>query len=104
MEHLLLQKSKKNWELKMCKSGNTVLVKVKIPADLSHTGKAFWKDVAIDSCIASIIKALQEAGIDMRGSCCGHEKMDGDIHLQDGRILIIKRDGNKYLKLRKRLG
>jgi len=81
----------------MCEYGNTVLIKVKIPADLSHTGKVLWKDAAIDSCIAPIIKALQEAGIDMRGSCCGHGKMDGDIHLQDGRILIIKQNGDKYL-------
>ena len=73
------------------------LVKVKIPADLSHTGKTLWKKMKIDKCMAPIVKALQEGGIDMRGSCCGHGKMDGDIHLQDGRILIIKKNGNEYL-------
>lgn len=76
------------------------LVKVKIPANLSHTGKAFWKHCKIDKCIAPLVRALQEGGIDMRGSCCGHGKMDGDIHLQDGRILIIKKDGDKYLSNR----
>lgn len=71
---------------------------MKIPADLSHTGKAYWKVAAIDYCIAPIVEALQLRGIDMRGSCCGHGKMDGDISLKDGRVLVIKRDGHKYLK------
>jgi len=74
---------------------------IEIPADLSHTGRAYWKVAAIDRCIAPIVEALQLRGIDIRGSCCGHGKMDGDIHLQDGRILIIKQDGNKYLKERR---
>lgn len=25
----------------------------------------------------------------MRGSCCGHGKDFGDIHLQDGRVLVV---------------
>jgi hypothetical protein len=74
----------------MCKSGNTKIVRVKIPADLSCDGKEKWKEVGIDSCIAPIVKALQEAGIDMDGSCCGHGKSDGSILLHDGRELIIK--------------
>lgn len=84
----------------MCQIGEYELVNVKIPADLSHTGKILWKKKQIDGCIASIVRALQKGGIDMRGSCCGHGKMDGDIHLQDGRILIIKKDGNRYLSER----
>ena len=67
----------------------TVNVRVKIPADLSFNGKEHWKEAPIDTCIAPIVKALQRAGIDMRGSCCGHGKGEGDIHLQDGRALII---------------
>ena len=85
----------------MCKIGEYELVNVKIPADLSHTGKNFWKYCQIDKCIAPIVKALQEGGIDMRGSCCGHGERDGDIHLQDGRILVIKKDGDKYLNERR---
>ena len=73
----------------MCKWGTEKLVWVKIPADLSCTGKEKWKHASIDSCIAPIVKALQEGDIDMRGSCCGHECNVGDIHLQDGRVLII---------------
>jgi hypothetical protein len=65
------------------------MIKVKIPADLSCTGKTKWKRVSIDYCIAPIVKALQGASIDMRGSCCGHGKQCGNIHLQDNRVLII---------------
>jgi len=80
----------------MCK-GEYEIVSVLIPADLSSTGKSHWKKMKIDKCIAPIVKALQMCGINMRGSCCGHGERDGDIHLQDGRILIIKKDGDKYL-------
>ena len=74
-----------------CASCNrqTQNVSVKIPADLSSTGFAKWKYVAIDCCIARIVDALQAYGVDMRGSCCGHNKESGEIHLQDGRVLII---------------
>jgi len=73
----------------MCKWGTWKKVRVKIPADLSSTGKEKWKICKIDSCIADIVEALQSAGIDMRVSCCGHGKDLGDIHLQDGRVLVI---------------
>lgn len=73
----------------MCEWGTYELVRVKIPADLSSSGVSCWEEVKIDACIAPIVKALQNAGIDMRGSCCGHGKGNGDIHLQDGRALII---------------
>jgi hypothetical protein len=62
---------------------------VKIPADLSHSGEAYWKDAEIDACIADIVEALQQAGIDMRTSCCGHGGW-GEIVLQDGRVLMIQ--------------
>ena len=65
-------------------------VKVKISKDLSCTLNERWKFAKIDKCIAPIVKALQEGGIDMRGSCCGHGKNDGEILLQDGRMLVIK--------------
>ena len=77
----------------MCEE--TVSVFVKIPADLSSTGKTKWKYTGIDKCLAPIVKALQQFGIDMRGSCCGHHKQVGDIHLQDGRVLIIA-DYSRY--------
>ena len=73
----------------MCEHGDGILVNVKIAADLSASGQAKWKDARIDRCIAGLVKALQQGGIHMRGSCCGHGKTVGDIHLQDGRILLI---------------
>ena len=64
-------------------------VRVKIAADLSCNGSEKWKDCKIDSCIANLVQALQLAGIDMRSSCCGHGKGEGEITLADGRILLI---------------
>ncbi len=66
-----------------------ILVKVLIPADLSHTGRERWDKKPIDKCIANIVVALQKAGINMRSSCCGHGRGDGEILLQDGRVLTI---------------
>ena len=73
----------------MCQHGNHELINVKIQAELSCTGKEKWKKMKIDSCIAPIVESLQKSGIDMRGCCCGHNNGEGDIHLQDGRTLII---------------
>lgn len=83
-----------------CPCQRTKIVRVKIPADLSCSGKTKWKKVGIDACVASIVRALQRAGIDMRGSCCGHGKRPGDIHLQDGRVLIIRNDAEKFYSSR----
>jgi len=73
----------------MCKWGTYKKVRVKISADLSSTGKVKWKKMNIDSCIASIVEALQKAGIDMSSSCCGHNECEGEIRFQDGRGLLI---------------
>jgi len=75
----------------MCRVNKDVQrVKVLIPADLSCSGIAKYSFKPIDKCIASIVSALQKAGINMRSSCCGHGKGDGEIILQDGRVLVIK--------------
>lgn len=73
----------------MCKWGTDTQVRVKVAAHLSSTGEEKWRDFGIDSCIAPIVKALQEGGIDMLGSCCGHGKTTGWIDLADGRRLEI---------------
>lgn len=73
----------------MCKHGTDEAVNVKITAHRSHTGKAYWRDMPIDKCIAPIVRALQNGGIDMDGSCCGHGRYEGSILLADGRELII---------------
>lgn len=77
----------------MCKHGEERIVRVLISAELSHTGKAHWKNCPIDGCIADLVQTLQEEGINMTASCCGHGKGEGRIDLADGRILIIKRGG-----------
>ena len=74
----------------MCEWGKYEKVWVKIPADLSSQGRMHMSLKKIDRCIAPIVNALQKGGIDMRSSCCGHGKCDGEIELQDGRTLIIK--------------
>jgi|SRR3989304_9383533 len=45
-------------------------------------------EVYIDSCIAPIVKALQDANIITTSSCCGHGKTNGYIVLGD-RILEV---------------
>ena len=81
----------------MCTWGTVTPVPVLIPADLSYTGQPRWKLSGIDSCIASLVDALQRGGIGMRGSCCGHGMQHGHIHLQDGRVLVVRVDGERYL-------
>ena len=86
----------------MCEHGDTLEVRVKIPADLSHSGEERWKDAQIDRCIAPIVRALQEGDIDMRGSCCGHHKGQGSIELADGRSLIIEQTESTRTRRRHR--
>jgi hypothetical protein len=74
----------------MCAHGTDVLVRVRVPADLSSTGEAKWRDIGVDACIAPLVRALQEGGIDMRASCCGHGAGLGRIDLADGRTLLIE--------------
>ena len=53
----------------------------------------------IDFCISHIVAALNAGGVETVASCCGHNKMDGDIILADGRDLIIKKfDPKDYIK------
>ena len=81
--------------IKMCKYGTTVNIEVTIPEYIFSSGDikpAHKKICPIDSCIVSIVEALEDHNILMTASCCGHGKMNGRISLQDGRELIIKRD------------
>ena len=61
----------------MCKWGNITTIKIND------------KQINVDKCIASIIIALNNAGINTVASCCGHNKNHGNIALADGRELII---------------
>jgi len=73
----------------MCQWGITETVRVLIPADLASDGVEKWKAAEIDACIAPLVRALQQGGINMRGSCCGHGKVLGHIDLADGGGLVI---------------
>lgn len=76
-------------DMPMCRHGDDVLVRVPIPANLSHTGASRWDMKGIDLCIAPIIAALNAHGILTASSCCGHGKGLGTIVLQDGRELVV---------------
>ena len=73
----------------MCKWGETTILRVPIPANLSYTGEGRWDNQAIDSCIAPIVQALNDGGVLTAASCCGHGREAGNIVLQDGRTLTI---------------
>jgi len=77
----------------MCQDRYSAHVSVHIDADLSCDGREKWKLVQIDRCIAPIVYALQNAYINMRGSCCGHDSGVGEINLSDGRLLLIVTGG-----------
>jgi hypothetical protein len=81
----------------MCKWGTRVKLRVQIPEDLSRTGKAYWRNVPVDACIAPIVDALNKCGILTRQSCCGHRKGDGWIELQDGRKIFIVHSTDRTL-------
>ena len=73
----------------MCHWGRTKRIGIKIPANVSCTGIARWKLAAIDGCLADIVWALQLAGLETAGSCCGHGRYPAGILLSDGRVLQI---------------
>lgn len=66
-----------------------VIMNLPVAAELSHTGKEYMKKQAIDTCIADIVRALNEGGIKTKASCCGHGEASGNIILCDGRSLTI---------------
>ena len=45
--------------------------------------------IPVDSCIAPLVQALNDAEIETTGSCCGHGEADGLISLADGRVLNL---------------
>ena len=45
----------------------------------------------IDYCIADVVAALNAANIVTVASCCGHQKIDATILLEDGRTITIDR-------------
>ena len=72
----------------MCKWGTDKIVKLYKPM---HNSKR--TEIAVDACLADLVQALNDAGIETIGCCCGHGKGAGDIQLADGRVLTIKQGG-----------
>ncbi len=77
----------------MCAHGDEVVLLVPMPAYLSYTGTFRWDYKGVDTCIAPIVQALNNAGVYTANSCCGHGHGHGTIHLHDGRILHITNEG-----------
>jgi hypothetical protein len=73
----------------MCAHGDDVILRVPIPAHLSHTGAFRWDEKAVDRCLAPLVQALNDAGIYTASCCCGHGSAEGTICLHDGRELRI---------------
>jgi hypothetical protein len=72
----------------MCKWGTTTLVHIPTASYRGEVGR----ERGVDSCIAPIVKALNDAGIGTVASCCGHGRPPGTIALVDGRELLIAPD------------
>ena len=68
----------------MCKWGTTVQVRLCEPREISGR-----REVPVDSCIAPLVQALNDARIQTAASCCGHGKGPGNIVLADGRELYV---------------
>ena len=68
----------------MCKWGTYTKVKL-CKAKL----KSRRMEACVDSCIAPLVKALNDAGIRTLASCCGHGNIPGTIILEDENWLII---------------
>ena len=66
----------------MCEWGKTVRVKLCKP----QRGSCF---VDVDECIAPLVQALNDAGIETIASCCGHGHILGNVILRDDRVLEI---------------
>jgi hypothetical protein len=67
----------------------TVLVEVTIAADLSYTGKERQAVKPLDCCVANLVQVLNAAGVQTRGSCCGHGS-EGEIILGDGHVMKLR--------------
>jgi hypothetical protein len=71
----------------MCRWGtDTILV---VPVKKGDDGQFIWAERKIDSCIASLVQALNDSGFYTSNCCCGHGSGEGDVILHDGRILTI---------------
>ena len=69
--------------------GTTIDCKILIQANLSHTGKAYWRRIGVDACLARLVTELNHAGALTASCCCGHGRGPGSIVLQDGTEIVL---------------
>jgi hypothetical protein len=65
------------------------MMEVPVSVRKSYTGEKRMRTIGIDRCIAPIVKALLDAGIETEESCCGHESSVGYIAFMDDRVLAL---------------
>lgn len=70
-----------------------VLVKLHRTAGQLHSVPVV---VNVDACIAPIVQALNDGGIETKASCCGHSRIPGRIMLQDGRDLVLLANADQF--------
>ena len=80
----------------MCKWGEQVIISIPTKKN-PHGGTR----ISIDRCMTDLIHALNDGGMFTVASCCGHEKMPGNIILEDGRELFIVSDYKEARRMEK---
>lgn len=73
----------------MCQWGTDTMVRLCVPMPVS--GRT---EIGVDACIAPLVQALNDAGIETIACCCGHGKTYGRIDLADGRVLMVTGDSD----------
>lgn len=73
----------------MCKWGTDEIVEVTMQPFKPYHPTEWKKKCKIDKCIAPIVQVLEENGIRMLASCCGHGKCNGTILLLDFTEIVI---------------
>jgi len=63
-----------------------------VPVRLAHPRGDGVATAGVDPCIAPLVQALNDAGLQTIASCCGHGHRPGSIALEDGREILIARD------------
>lgn len=72
----------------MCRRGTDALVKLNRPRPVS--GRA---ETLVDACIAPLVQALNDAGVETLGCCCGHGREPGSVlFYQDGEARELRLD------------
>lgn len=82
----------------MCKQDSTW--KTQVNVTLAHPRKDGVTFVGVDPCIAPLVQAINDAGIQTASSCCGHGHQTGSIILEDGREILIAPDWHSARKMR----